>query len=73
DQVYVATGIGGVQAIDVSQPRAPAIRGSYNTPGVAHAVAISGERLYVADDDGGVQVLQLAPLEPQGWLPRVQR
>ena len=46
---YVADGGSGLQIIDVTNPASPVFKGSYNTPGSACGVAISGNMAYVAD------------------------
>ena len=47
-----------LQIIDVSNPAAPVLRGSYHTPGHAMSVFISGSLTYVADGDGGLVILR---------------
>ena len=51
---------GGLQIISVSNPTAPVIVGSYNTPGAAYGVAVVGTTVYVAD--GSVaKALRISP------------
>ena len=50
DYAYVAAYGSGLQVIDISDPTAPSYAGSYDTPGIAYGVAISGNYAYVADD-----------------------
>ncbi|MCL4554068.1 MAG: cell wall-binding repeat-containing protein [Actinobacteria bacterium] len=47
----------GLQIIDVSNPVAPVLLGSLDTPGDAREVAISGTTAYVADAAAGLQVI----------------
>jgi hypothetical protein len=55
-----AMGSSGVWVIDVSNRSNPYVRGSYNTPGTAHSVAVNGTHAYVADGTGDLQVLSFA-------------
>jgi hypothetical protein len=56
---YIADGPGGVQIIDVSNPRAPVRVGGYDTPGYAQDIDVVGNKAYVADGNGGLVVLRL--------------
>lgn len=47
--VYVADGVGGLQIIDVLDPRSPVLVGSLSTIGVFHDLAVVGETVYVAE------------------------
>ena len=40
---------GGLQIINVSNPAAPVVISSYNTPGAANSLAVVGANVYVAD------------------------
>jgi hypothetical protein len=42
---------------DVTNPGSPVLLGSINTPYQALAAAVSGNSVYVADGDGGLQIL----------------
>jgi hypothetical protein len=55
--VYVACGEAGVQVVDVSDPAAPVLVGSADTPGAASDVAVHNDTLSVADGTAGVQVV----------------
>lgn len=68
---YVATRSGGVYLVDVSNPASPLIHSSYDTPGSAHALQRSGAYLYVADYDGGIQILTLVEGMVGAYLPLV--
>jgi hypothetical protein len=61
----VADGRGGLQIVNVSDPAKPLAVGGQVTPGWAcNDVAISGGLVYVADDTGGIRVLQFGvPLD----------
>ncbi|HEV7485689.1 MAG TPA: Ig-like domain-containing protein [Thermoanaerobaculia bacterium] len=52
---YLATGVYGLQIVDVADPRKPAISGSADTPGNANSVALSGDTALIADGDAGMQ------------------
>lgn len=72
-QAIVAAGIAGVQVIDSSQPQQPVRIGTYDTPGVAHDLALVGNYLYIADYDGGLQILRRTTLDQRAYLPLVAR
>jgi hypothetical protein len=59
DYAFVAKGTDGVQAIDISVPTSPVLSGTYNTPGIAHDVAVDGSYAYVADDNS-LQILDIS-------------
>jgi hypothetical protein len=52
----------GIWVIDLGDPRAPVVRGTYDTPGMAYAVAVNaaGTLAYVADGLQGLKVVSLA-------------
>ncbi len=72
-QVFVAAGVAGVQELDTTDPAQMVRRSSYDTPGVAHDVVIRNEYVYVADFDGGIQILRRTPLDEAVYLPLVVR
>ncbi len=72
-QVVVAAGIAGVQVIDTSNPQQLLRLGSYDTPGVAHDLALAGDYMYVADYDGGLQIWQRTLLDQRLYLPLIAR
>jgi hypothetical protein len=49
--------VGSFQIIDVSNPAAPQLRGSYDTPGDALGVYVTGGLAYVADGWSGLQII----------------
>lgn len=55
--VYVACGEAGVQVVDISDPAAPVLVGTADTPGAASDVAVNGDTLSTADARGGLQVI----------------
>ncbi len=60
DLAYVAAGSSGLQVVDVSDRKNPAIVGAIDTPGNANNVAIDGALAYVADGNGGLQIIDIA-------------
>jgi hypothetical protein len=40
DYAYIASDFGGLQVIDISNPSAPTLAGSYDTPGFAQGVYV---------------------------------
>ena len=63
---YVANGGAGLTVVDVSNPSAPVIKGSADTPGNAWAVAVSGSLACVADVASGLQVIDVShPMTPR--------
>jgi hypothetical protein len=57
---YVADDDEGLQIVDVSDPAAPALLGSYDTPGDARGVQVVNSTAYVADDDEGLQIVDVS-------------
>ena len=51
--------------VDVSDPAQPVEIAAYDTPGFAWDVAALGKLVYVADETGGLLILQRARL--QSW------
>src|SRR5438445_10117074 len=65
---YVYTA-GGLQVIDISNPAKPVSVGGTNTSGGPNAIAVSGNRLYAAEDygfgDGRLEVFDISsPANP---------
>jgi hypothetical protein len=74
-RAVMALGTTGIYVVDLTNPAAPAVLGSYNTPGTAFAVALdsTGTVAYVADGSlGHLQIVNLTnPALPSlaGSLP----
>jgi len=51
DYAYVAAGTAGLRVIDVTEPAAPVEVGSYETPGRADNLAVSGRFAFLVDGD----------------------
>lgn len=49
DLAYIADAEGGLQIVDVSNPTAPSLHGSYDAPGKTWSVFADGHYAYVAD------------------------
>ena len=49
DFAYVADGLAGVKKFDVSDPEAPRLVSSYDTPGEAQNLCVLGKTILVAD------------------------
>jgi len=56
----VAGGEAGVYAVDLDDPANPRLVGHADTPGSARRVAVVGDEIYVADEAGGLIVLEVA-------------
>jgi hypothetical protein len=69
---YVAGGLAGLRAVDVSTPSVPGEVGAYDTPGEALDVAVAGSYAYVADYSGGLSILRFQPPK-RVYLPQVLR
>ena len=63
---------GDLRIIDVSDPAHPTEAGFYDTPGYAEGVAVSGNYVYVANEDGGLVILRFSPYH-HIYLPLVLR
>ena len=63
---YVATGDSGLRVIDASDPNAPFLAGSYNTPGQATGVFFEpGDHVFVADGASGLRIIDVSdPANP---------
>ena len=58
-------GATGLQVVNVSDRRSPAIVGSLDTPGNANDVRIVGNRAYIADGSAGLQIIDVSsPTNP---------
>lgn len=57
---FVALGVAGLYAVDVSNPAAPSIVGFYDTEGNSGGVTLLGAIAYVADGDAGLQILGIS-------------
>ena len=60
---YVADDFNGLLIINISDPTTPTLTRSYNTTGIAEAVAVSGSYAYVADFDNGLVIVNIS--EPE--------
>ena len=56
---YLALGVQGIAAVDVTDPTAPHFVSRHDTPGVARDLAVQWPYLLVADGAGGLRVLEL--------------
>ncbi|MDJ0762132.1 MAG: hypothetical protein QNJ97_04010 [Myxococcota bacterium] len=62
---YVADGNLGLVIADVSNPSAPVIIGSFDTPGYTSNVYVDGMYAYLADGDNGLYILDISePIAP---------
>jgi hypothetical protein len=64
---YVADGEAGLHVIDLADPYSPQEVFVYHTPGNAVAVAVDGDWVYLADENGGVLIFR--KVTPQFYLP----
>jgi len=62
-KAHLAAGALGVILMDVENPAIPRILRSYDTPGFAQQIVLSGDYLYVADSAAGLVVLKLTDIE----------
>ena len=61
NRAYLALGYGGLVILDVSNPASPVWLGGYDTGGYALGVAVSGNHIFVADDERGLKVFCTLP------------
>jgi hypothetical protein len=59
DYAYVTDSYPGVLVFDISDPTAPALAGSCDTPGLAEAIVLHGDYAYVADHDGDLRIIEI--------------
>ena len=58
---YVADSVlNGLVIVDVSNPAAPTLKGSYDTTGYSYGVAVEGNYAYVADGDNGLLIVDVS-------------
>jgi PKD repeat protein len=58
---YALVGAGPVLVtVEVSNPASPQVKASYNLPASIESLLLSGNRLYVADNAGGLQILDVS-------------
>lgn len=60
DIAYVADGLEGVKVINVSNPAAPVLLGSFATGGDARDLTVVGDRAYVATGAPGLRILDVS-------------
>jgi len=63
---YLAMGTDGFATIDVSDPNAPFAVDTFDTSGDARGLALSGNKVYVADREGGLQIVEVPWAEVTG-------
>ena len=61
--LYIANGQAGLTIFDISNPVAPDLLASVDTPGDAWDVAIASQYAWIADGPGGVHVVDIGDLE----------
>ncbi|MCP4540744.1 MAG: hypothetical protein GY832_26700 [Chloroflexi bacterium] len=64
---YVADKGSGLYVIDISDLAAPAVVGSYDTPGMASEVAVAGNYAYIADGSGGLLIVNISNPAAPVW------
>ena len=50
-------------AVDVARPDGPSVLASWAMPGVAERLGVHANRVYVATEAGGLQIVELTPRE----------
>jgi hypothetical protein len=50
----------GLSIIEISDPTSPALIGTYDTPGLAQNVLVSGNYAYIADGDTGLEIVDIS-------------
>jgi hypothetical protein len=60
--VYVAHGNKGLSVVDVSDPYHPLLAGTADTPGFSSAVTAFGGKVYLADGENGLVILEKAAI-----------
>ena len=64
--VYLAAAEEGVRILDTSDPQKPRLVSSLFTPGYVHAVAVSGDRAFIAGGNAGLLVADVSKPEDIG-------
>ncbi len=66
DDLYLAGGATGLEAMEVSAPQTPVTMGNRYLPGSTLEVAVAGDLVYAASQDGGLFVLERKPSSGAG-------
>jgi hypothetical protein len=62
---FVAGGSSGLLVLDITDPSAPTLEGSFDTSGQAYGVTVAGNYAFVADGSDGLQVIDISdPASP---------
>ncbi len=59
NRAYLAAGSGGLQIVDISDPKYPKVIKSLVTPGSASDVFVAGTTVYLAAKAGGLQIIDI--------------
>ncbi len=63
---YIATGLSGLQIVDISDPENPELAGYYDYPNEATDLAVEGNYAYIADDTTGLWIINISdPSAPE--------
>lgn len=65
---YVATGAGGIEIVDLSNPASPVLRGSLITPGSANDLEVENGVAYIADDRKGLTIVDVSNPDMPAFL-----
>ena len=63
----MAAGRAGIFVVDISDPADRTVVGSWDSPGIAEAVAVVGTILFVADGPYGLRVVSAETMLPPQW------
>ncbi|MBN2150624.1 MAG: hypothetical protein JW839_04160, partial [Candidatus Lokiarchaeota archaeon] len=62
---YVGDGASGLQCINITNPASPSLLGTFDTPGIAHGIFVSGDVAYIADASLGLWCINITnPASP---------
>ena len=61
--VFIAAGNRGLKVVDVTDPKAPVLKGEAATAGPAKALAVAGRNIFIAAGPAGLLVFEAAKLE----------
>ena len=63
----------GLVIVDISNPAAPVLKGSYATGGDSYGVAISGNYAYVADESNGLEIFRIGDTASNGQVHNINK
>ena len=71
DNLYLLTSGIGLQIYDITDPVAPVFLGKYSTTGLASAIDVKNNWIFIADCSEGLKIIDVSSPSVSGWTPHV--